>query len=351
MKKIKIAAIPLVIVTIMSLVIGSTTASAASYAPGAGSNNPAAFISAFNLIGGQPRIGDAINAVHSWNAGCTQDFVGGWSGKGAIMQANCSGAAYSVVYRQWAYIEARWGGMATAIIGDPTGSDYRWGAGWIQHFAGGNQNNTTLARADQTGIVRSVRGDTRNFWLNSQGGPAGGLGYPVSDEYVWSGIYKQDFQGGSIIWDPVNRARLYSPAAPPPVISSREQKAVSWAIAEKNSANPRWSDEFGRSWSGYCEGFAEVAFGTRGRFPSAIAHYRWQASNGRINTGTKPPAGALVFYGGGGGYGHIGVSIGNDQVISTQGYGGQNLPVWQHSTTYIGQYLGWAYAPPSWPGR
>ncbi len=138
--------------------------------------------------------------------------------------------------------------------------------------------------------------------------------------------------------------------SPPP--ATRESRAAAWAVREKNSPDPTWSDEFGRPWSGYCEGFVEVAYGTRGRFGSAIAHYNAQNAQGRIHRDTGAPAGALVFYGGGGGYGHVGISLGGGQVISTQGYNGQRLRVWQHGITSLSNpYYGWAYAFSNWPGR
>lgn len=328
-------------------------AGAITYAPGVGSSNPQAFIGAYNRAGGSSWIGTAYTSVHSWNAGCVQDFNGGWSNKAIIMQANCIGPAYAVVYKQWAYMESRWGHGATATVGYPTGNDFRWGRGWAQHFAGGNQGNTTIVRSDHDGVVRQVWGGIRHYWINFQGGASGPLGYPTTEEYRWGGIQRQDFQGGSILWDSINKARLYQPTPPPPPAPSREQNATSWAIAEKNSPDPTWSDFFRRPWSGYCEGFVEQAYDTSGQFASAIAHYNWQARNGRIHTDTNPPAGALVFYGGGGGYGHIGISIGNGQAISTQGFGGQRLPVWQHPVAGFlsNTYYGWAYAPDNWSGR
>ena len=166
------------LVSVMFAIQGASIAQASGYGVGYGSSNPATFINAYNRIGGSGAIGSPTNAVHIWGSGCIQDFTGGWSGKSGILQAGCTGTAYYVVYNQWAYIEARWGGSATSVIGYPTGDDFRWGAGWSQHFAGGSQKSTTLARADQTGIVRSVRGDTRNFWINSKGGAVGSLGYP-----------------------------------------------------------------------------------------------------------------------------------------------------------------------------
>lgn len=316
---------------------------AATYPVGYGSSNPTAYTAAYSRIGGAARIGYAYNAVHGWGYGCIQDYSGGWSVKGAIMQPYCSGAAYNVVYTQWAYIESNWGGNAAYVVGYPSGDDFRWGNGWAQHFSGGSQGATTLAKADQTGSVKQVWGGIRSYWINGLGGGAGAIGYPLSEEYAWSGVRRQDFQGGSILWDPINKGRL---------LATRELKSVSYVTAEKSSTTPDWSEEFGRYWSGYCEGFVEIAFGTRAQFSSAIAHYNWQLSQGRIRTDTNPPAGAVVFYGGGGGWGHVGISIGSGQVISTQGYSGQTLPVWQHGVTGLSNpYLGWAYAPPGWPGR
>lgn len=327
------------LVILLSSLMVSSLGYAATYYVGQGSSSPENFVAAYNRVGGYPRIGSPFNTVHTWGNGCIQDFSGGWSGKSGIMQPYCTGAAYYVVYLQWAYIERTWGGNAVNVIGYPTGDDFRWGNGWAQHFSGGSQGATTLARPDQNNIVRQVWGGVRAYWL-SLGGAAAKIGYPLSEEYAWNGIRRQDFQGGSILWDPVNKGRLLS----------RETNAVNYVVGEKNSSTPAWSEEYGRYWSGYCEGFVEVAFGTRNAFASASDHYNWQASQGQIRTDTNPPAGAVVFYGGG--YGHVGISIGGGQVISTQGYNGQTLPVWQHSVTgLVNPYLGWAYAPYFWPGR
>lgn len=77
-----------------------------------------------------------------------------------------------------------------------------------------------------------------------------------------------------------------------PAITTQMQNAANWAIAEKNSPDPTWSDHFGHPWSGYCEQFAEQAEGFAFTFASAIDDYNWQYSNGRIHTDTNPPPGA-----------------------------------------------------------
>lgn len=129
-----------------------------------------------------------------------------------------------------------------------------------------------------------------------------------------------------------------------PRITAQMQYAANWALAEKNSPDPTWSDHFGHAWSGWCEQFAEQAEGFTFRFASAMDDYNWQRNAGRIHTDTNPPPGALVFYSGSGGYGHVAVSIGGGQEVGTLGYVGQRLPVSQYSVVgYLSNpYLGWA---------
>ncbi|MEV7801544.1 NlpC/P60 family protein [Microbispora sp. NPDC088329] len=126
--------------------------------------------------------------------------------------------------------------------------------------------------------------------------------------------------------------------------TARMRAAVNWAVAELRSPDPTMSDHWGKPWSGYCERFVEQAGGFKYHFGSANEHYQWHRSRGLIHSDARPPAGAVVFYDGGRGDGHVGISLGNGQVISTQGYGGQRLPVWRHSVTGLtNHYLGWAY--------
>jgi hypothetical protein len=136
-------------------------------------------------------------------------------------------------------------------------------------------------------------------------------------------------------------------SAPPSSASTAQMRAAAaWAIAEKNSPNPAWSDHFGHYWSGWCEQFAEQAEGFTFRFASATLDYQWQAARHRIHTDTNPPVGALVYYAGGNGAGHVAVSIGNGQAVGTYGYSQpqQRLPVRQYPVVGFlsNPYLGWA---------
>jgi hypothetical protein len=95
-------------------------------------------------------------------------------------------------------------------------------------------------------------------------------------------------------------------------------------------------------WSGYCEVFVEVAYGGRFRYGSAIADYQGRLAQGLIHSGV-PPRGALVFYGGGGGDGHVAISIGGGKVVSTYGYVGDTFPIAEYAYSYFtNPYYGWA---------
>lgn len=124
--------------------------------------------------------------------------------------------------------------------------------------------------------------------------------------------------------------------------SSRESRAITWAVSQVGSGAYNFA----------CQRFVENAFGTSGRFGSAIAMYNTLRSQGTIRGGT-PPAGALTFSKSSydKGYGHVSIALGNGRYVS----GGMPAP---KTVNYMngpaasgGTYLGWAYAPSNWPGR
>ncbi|KQR96268.1 hypothetical protein ASG12_18945 [Williamsia sp. Leaf354] len=133
-----------------------------------------------------------------------------------------------------------------------------------------------------------------------------------------------------------------APAAPAQSSGSRESKAISWAVSQVGS----------QAYNFACQQFVENAFGTRGRYGSAIQMFNALRSSGAIRTGT-PPAGALVFSKSSfdKGYGHVALAIGGGRYVS----GGMPGPTVNYmsspSPARSGTYLGWAMAPSSWPGR
>jgi uncharacterized protein YraI len=118
--------------------------------------------------------------------------------------------------------------------------------------------------------------------------------------------------------------------------ATREQRAVSWANARVGAAG----------WDGWCERFAENAFGTQYKYASALADFNAQNAAGRISHSTAVPAGALAFFRNpyDGGNGHVEISRGDGTFVSTAS------TVRVVNLAYGGTFLGWVYAPASWPG-
>lgn len=94
-------------------------------------------------------------------------------------------------------------------------------------------------------------------------------------------------------------------------------------------------------WSGYCEAFAQFVYGEAFEAYSAIDEYQTMKSAGYIQPGI-PLRGALVFYGGGRGYGHVAISLGGGHVISTMGFWGDKMPIAENPYLAFPDYLGWA---------
>jgi hypothetical protein len=89
----------------------------------------------------------------------------------------------------------------------------------------------------------------------------------------------------------------------------------------------------------------ENAYGTSGRYASALADYQAQKAAGRIHTDTNPPMGALVFYSG------IDPSLGHVEISNGDGrYWDSDGTIHLVNFSYGGTYYGWSYAPDSWPG-
>lgn len=459
-----------ILALISQFILTSEAALAASV--GSGSSNPTAFVDAFNRNGGAAAIGNPTNDVHGWGPGCNQDYSGGRFSVAAIMQRGCSGSAYAVVGEHWNWMVGHYGSNAANMVGYPSNDGHRWGASWAQDFDGGAVGWNILVRPDVTARVVQLRGDILRKYL-SLGDQNSFLGWPLTDEYAWNGEQRQDYQGGTIIWNANDGARaahnwsqgsivaatsgdpkayvisggrrfwlltsetanvcwggwnrlqmvpyiemsalykLYpdgganvcypdgtmitSPGNDPRVyvvsggrllwvldgngvnclggwgriryiggyeltiaksvypaggdyncggVAAKEQHAVDWARSQIGQ-----SYYGNQMWSGWCELFVETAFATSGRYGSAAANYSARSAAGQIHTDTNPPAGALVFYSWGS-YGHVALSIGNDQIVSTQGSGSTALPVKQLGVLDMGlPYLGWAWAESSWPGR
>ena len=144
-----------------------------------------------------------------------------------------------------------------------------------------------------------------------------GNGGFVSDAYVYTGSNAQV-------------APTCPYAAPPPRANPRGgvDAAIDWEFQHLGSTD----------YEGWCLAFQGQAFGwSYTGFESAYAQYQWMAANGDVSGGV-PPRGALVWYSGAGGYGHVTVSVGGGQVIGTS-VGGR---VGVAGYDYMGTFLGWS---------
>jgi Domain of unknown function (DUF4189) len=125
----------------------------------------------------------------------------------------------------------------------------------------------------------------------------------------------------------------------------RLQGALKWMLDHQGSSK----------WSELCETAVEAAYGTSGRYATAAANYKAQHAAGRIhdpyngknaNGPTTAPAGALVFFTGSDpSTGHVGIAVGDGSDYWTTDGTIHIAPLSEGDG-----YLGWSFAPTSWPG-
>jgi cell wall-associated NlpC family hydrolase len=128
---------------------------------------------------------------------------------------------------------------------------------------------------------------------------------------------------------------------PPSSQLSNFNRAIAWAINQQGSHN----------WDGYCEMFVENAYGTTGQYGSAQDAYNAL----HTHTDWKPAIGALVWFvpnSGTGGFGHVGIYVGQGDFISAAGGSwGVTILSMSYWSNNIATYEGWGKAPSSWPGH
>ena len=91
---------------------------------------------------------------------------------------------------------------------------------------------------------------------------------------------------------------------------------------------------------GACERYMNLAYGLGGGYPTALAH--WNAAGPRTTGLATPPRGALVFIRSGNPAGHVVLSLGGGQAISTDYWQGRYAPgrLGQGSVTDIARAMG-----------
>ena len=119
--------------------------------------------------------------------------------------------------------------------------------------------------------------------------------------------------------------------------------ATKWMVMASNR---------GLNYNERCETAVENAYGTSGKYLTALADYQTQLAAGRVHGETNPskstaPAGALVFFTGSDPTtGHVGIAVGDGKSYWTTDGTIHVAPL----TEGMG-YKGWSLAPLSWPGE
>jgi hypothetical protein len=157
-------------------------------------------------------------------------------------------------------------------------------------------------------------------------------GTTVNGSSIWDQL-----TGGGYISDYYTTTPIFagfSPGLPQCAASPASSIAAGAAIAwyQSKAGSPDYED--------YCELAAETAYGTSGRYPSAIADWQAAVARGTAHPGDlNPPAGALVFWNiPGYPYGHVGVAVGDGTFWATS----VNGAIGQARLPYYPGYLGWA---------
>lgn len=151
-------------------------------------------------------------------------------------------------------------------------------------------------------------------------------GSPIWDR-LGSGGYISDYYTTTPVYAGFSPGLPRCAATP---ASSQAAAAIAWYRSRAGST----------AYEDYCELAAESAYGTSGRYPSAIADWQAAVARGTVHRGDlNPPAGALVFWNiPGYPYGHVGVAVGDGTFWATS----VNGAIGHARLPYYTGYLGWA---------
>lgn len=327
---------------------------------GQGSGNEAAWMVAYQRpeaheIRTEPRLlGKPVNAVHRWGPGCIQNFAVGGVETGALMALDCGPNVFAVNGERWQHLEQQFGNQAAFVIGYPINDWHVWtlpsgGLIMVQDFTGGSRGKNQLHIGYTEGgpnVYFNIYGKILERYLEL-GGPDGPLDTLASDQYFWEGQIRLDFKGDTLTWDPKTGAvwQGRQPELPAVGAGARERNAVAWAISQIGQSH----QPDGKPWDGWCDRFVGNAYGkTNSGYHTAYQHWQRLQARGLTHPGDRQvPYGALAFYGpvDKNPAGHVQISIGNGGFVST------GKTIHEAGINEAGNYLGWAYADPEWPGR
>ena len=228
---------------------------------------------------------------------------------------------------QWA---SEWGTMQLTQSGARVEGTYPHDQGDI---AGSVSGNVFTGRWDEA-PSRAGPGDAGTVILTLA---ADGKSFTGRWNYEGDQTFRTDWNGRCIGGA---CTALVTPLPPKPP-AAEVKAAVSWSQGQVGSTR----------WAGRCQAFVQSSYATSGYKTAAEAASKIGLRQGSIAT---VPRGALIYFGANcpgvtGKAGHVGISLGNGQMISALGKVAiTNL---KKNTKWKSAYSGWTYPPAKWPGR
>jgi hypothetical protein len=171
----------------------------------------------WNMSGPNSQLSFPTSDVLAISGGYVSYFSGttcGTSSSGSIITYSSTYGAHEVqgcIYHEYVAVK----GGPSGALGFPVTDEQAIAGGHVSYFAGqscngGGPNGSGSGIFDTPGTgAHEVHGCIYDAYQKA-GGPTGGLGFPVSDEYTnGSGNRESDFQGGYIIWNGQAHVYLY----------------------------------------------------------------------------------------------------------------------------------------------
>ena len=163
----------------------------------AGGEYASEFRAAYDRFGGAAVLGCAINEVHTWGPGMTQDLRGG-SERAAALMATVPESAIVLAGQLWRAYDGMGGvgtGRTAPLAGYPRSDPQQYREGFLLPLTQGSGGDGGLLRRN---------GDPNWYWVSgpmwdryaSEGGPSGWLGFPIGPSVASGSQLRQAFEGG-----------------------------------------------------------------------------------------------------------------------------------------------------------
>ena len=122
------------------------------------------------------------------------------------------------------------------------------------------------------------------------------------------------------------------------VSNSQIDGAINWA----KSVN-FWTGYNGRSFSGYCLAFVQLAYSSQGVTVGTWGNAQNAGNHLIVGYDMNPPRGALVFFSNRNGLGHVGISLGDGTYIHAGSDGTYITTLTSYNSKLAISYRGWGY--------